>query len=119
MRNIQIILERWGVWSRHRYETGYSPIAAGFKGLLVESASAVSCTDSDAMIVDSCVGRLKHKRPSEYELLQDHYIKNIPKRQMAKKYRCDEKIIRIKLQMAEGFIEGCLSMLDVHLEMEG
>ncbi|UDK90010.1 hypothetical protein IRM70_02065 [Erwinia amylovora] len=26
--------------------------------------------------------------------------------------------IRIKFQMAEGFIEGCLSMLDVRLEME-
>jgi len=118
MRDIQLILERWGAWSRHRYETDYSPIAAGFKGLLPERACATSCTDSDAMIVDSCVGRLKQKRPEEYRLIKDHYIKDIPKRQMAKKYRCDEKNIRIKLQLAEGFIEGCLSILEVKLEME-
>ncbi|EOM9823858.1 antiterminator Q family protein, partial [Escherichia coli] len=30
----------------------------------------------------------------------------------------DEKLIRIEIQMAEGFIDGCLSMLDVKLEME-
>lgn len=118
MRDIQMILERWGVWSRHRYETDYSPIAAGFKGLLPEAASDSSCSDSDAMIVDSCVGRLKQKRPDEYNLIKDHYIKNIPKRQMAKKYLCDEKMIRIKLQLAEGFVEGCLAMLDISLELE-
>ena len=118
MRDIQLVLERWGVWSRHRYEMEFSPIAAGFKGLLPESASSISCTDSDAMIIDSCVGKLKQKRPDEWEFIHDHYIKDIPKRQIAKKYRCDEKMIRIKLQMAEGFIEGCLSMLDVRLEME-
>ncbi|WP_231853277.1 antiterminator Q family protein [Erwinia tasmaniensis] len=27
-------------------------------------------------------------------------------------------IIRIKFKMAEGFIQGCLSMLDVRLDME-
>lgn len=118
MRDIQMILERWGVWSRHRYETDYSPIAAGFKGLLPETANASSCSDSDAMIVDSCVGRLKQKRPEEYNLIKEHYIKDIPKRQIAKKLRCDEKNIRIKLQLAEGFIEGCLSMIDVKLDME-
>jgi len=70
------------------------------------------------MIIDSCVGKLKQKRPEEYGFIHDHYIKDIPKRQIAKKHHCDEKLIRIKLQMAEGFIEGCLSMLDIKLEME-
>lgn len=61
MRDIQMILERWGEWSRHRYETDYSPIAAGFKGLLPETAIAASCSDSDAMIVDSCVAGLNRR----------------------------------------------------------
>ena len=118
MRDIQLVLERWGVWSRHRYETDYASIAAGFKGLLPQAASAVSCSDSDAMIVDSCVGKLKQKRPDEYELLEKHYIKGISKRQLAKHYRKDEKLIRIKLQLAEGFVDGCLAMLDVTLESD-
>jgi len=117
MRDIQFILERWGVWSRHRYEMDYSNIAAGFKGLLMEESGALSCSDNDAMIIDSCVGRLKRKRPDEYSLINDFYIKKISKRQLAKSLKCDEKLIRIKLQLAEGFIEGCLSMLSVNLEM--
>ncbi|MWP35764.1 antiterminator Q family protein, partial [Escherichia coli] len=30
----------------------------------------------------------------------------------------DEKLIRIEMQMAEGFIDGCLSMLDITLDMD-
>ena len=30
----------------------------------------------------------------------------------------DEKLIRIELQLAEGFVEGCLSILEVHLDMD-
>ncbi|EEU9450331.1 antitermination protein Q, partial [Escherichia coli] len=33
-------------------------------------------------------------------------------------YKKDEKLIRIEIQLAEGFIDGCLSMLDIRLEME-
>lgn len=118
MRDIQLVLERWGVWSRHHYETDYSSIAAGFKGLLPQAASALSCSDSDAMIVDACVGRLKQKLPDEHELIEKYYIKGISKRQLAKEYKRDEKHIRIKIQMAEGFIDGCLATLDLKLEME-
>lgn len=119
MRDIQMVLERWGVWSRHRYETDYSPIAAGFKGLLPsESGSGNSCTDSDALTIDACVSRLKQRRPDEHELVFDHYVKGIPKRQLAKMHNLSEGMIRIKMQMAEGFVEGCLSMLDITLEMD-
>ncbi|MCX8958336.1 antitermination protein Q [Erwinia psidii] len=120
MRNIQMVLEHWGNWSKHRIESdvGYSSTAAGFKGLLPENAIGVSCTDNDAMIIDTCVGRLKQKRPDEYALLVDHYIRDISKRALGRKLKLSEGMIRIKFQMAEGFIEGCLSMLDVELEMD-
>lgn len=120
MRDIQMVLERWGNWSKHQIESdvGYSAIAAGFKGLLPESPSAVSCTDNDAFIIDTCVSRLKQKRPDEYALLVDHYIKDISKRALDRKLKLSEGMIRIKFQMAEGFIDGCLSMLDVKLESD-
>lgn len=120
MRDIQMVLERWGNWSKHRIESevGYSPIAAGFKGLLPESTGGISCTENDALIIDTCVGRLKQKRPDEYGLLVDHYIKDISKRALGRKLKLSEGMIRIKFQMAEGFIEGCLAMLDVRLEMD-
>ncbi|MCN7495556.1 antitermination protein Q, partial [Escherichia coli] len=42
----------------------------------------------------------------------------ISKRKLAKASKKDEKLIRIEIQMAEGFIDGCLSMLDIRLECE-
>ena len=47
-----------------------------------------------------------------------HYLYRISKRKIAKERWKDEKLIRIEVQMAEGFIDGCLSMLDVSLEMD-
>lgn len=64
------------------------------------------------------MGRLKQKRPDEYALLVDHYIKDISKRAIGRKLKLSEDMIRIKFQMAEGFIDGCLSMLDAELEMD-
>lgn len=118
MRNIQIILELWGAWSRYRMEMDFSPVAAGFKGLLPEAKSRLICTDDDAMKIDCCVSKLKMKRPDEYNIIFEHYVKNIPKRQLAKNKKCDEKLIRIQLKLAEGFIEGCLSALDINLECD-
>lgn len=64
------------------------------------------------------MARLKRKKPDEHQLLVVHYIYRISKRQMAKHRKKSEKQIRIEIQMAEGFIEGCLSMLDFPLEMD-
>ncbi|EMX17179.1 phage antitermination Q family protein [Escherichia coli P0302293.9] len=47
-----------------------------------------------------------------------HYLYGISKRKIAKARNKDEKLIRIEIQVAEGFIDGCLSMLDVKLEMD-
>ncbi|MCP6302679.1 antitermination protein Q, partial [Klebsiella pneumoniae] len=40
------------------------------------------------------------------------------KRKIAKARKKDEKLIRIEIQMAEGFIEGCLAILNVSLDMD-
>ncbi|MCX8956677.1 antitermination protein [Erwinia psidii] len=76
------------------------------------------CTDNDALIIDGCMARLKQKRPNEYDLLFSHYVKGISKRALGRKLKLSEGMIRIKFQMAEGFVEGCLSMPDVRLEMD-
>ncbi|EKJ4637107.1 antitermination protein Q, partial [Escherichia coli] len=78
----------------------------------------LACSDSDALIIEGCLARLKQKRPYEHSLLVAHYLYRISKRKIAKARGKDEKLIRIEIQMAEGFIDGCLSMLDVKLEMD-
>ena len=116
MRDIQEVLSRWGVWARDNSGIDFSHIAAGFKGLLPPSEkSALSCSDDCGLIVDGCVARLKQRRPDEYFLLVNYYVFNQSKRSIAKQRKKDEKIIRISLQLAEGFIDGCLSSLDFRL----
>ena len=120
MRDIQLVLERWGGWAAGDHSgVDYSPIAAGFKGLLPQtSKTRLSCTDNDALIIEGCLARLKKIKPYEHSLLVAHYLYGVSKRKIAKARKKDEKLIRIEIQMAEGFIEGCLSMLDIKLEME-
>lgn len=120
MRDIQMLLERWGGWAASD-STGvdYSPIAAGFKGLLPQiSKSRLSCTDNDALIIEGCLARLKSRKPYEHSLIVAHYLYGVSKRKMARVRKKDEKLIRIEIQMAEGFIDGCLSTLDITLDMD-
>lgn len=120
MRDIQMLLERWGGWAASDSSgVDYSPIAAGFKGLLPQTGrSRPSCTDDDALIIEGCLARLKSRKPYEHSLLVAHYLYGISKRKIAKVRKKDEKLIRIEIQMAEGFIDGCLSMLEIRLEMD-
>jgi hypothetical protein len=120
MRNIQMVLERWGAWAASDSSgTDYSHIAAGFKGLIPLAGKVrLSCTDDDGLVIEGCMARLRAKRPDEHSLLVVHYLYGVSKRKIARMKRKDERLIRIDIQMAEGFIDGCLSMLDVRLDMD-
>lgn len=120
MRDICKVLERWGGWAASDSSgVDYSHIAAGFKGLLPQTGrTRLTCTDNDALIIEGCLARLKEKKPYEHSLLVAHYLYRIPKRSIGRSLKKDEKVIRIEVQMAEGFIEGCLAMLNIGLEMD-
>lgn len=120
MRDISLVLERWGVWARDYSGVDYSPIAAGFKGLLpVTSSRKESCCDDDGLIVDAAVGQLKARRLThEYSLICLHYIRGVSKRQIAKRYKVSEGRVRQQMQVAEGFVDGCLAMTGSVLEMD-
>ena len=79
MRDIQMVLERWGAWAASDSSgVDYSPIAAGFKGLLpYTSKTRQACSDSDALIIEGCLARLKQKKPDEHSLLVAHYLYRI------------------------------------------
>jgi len=120
MRDIQKVMELWGGWAASDNSgVDYSPIAAGFKGLLPQTGkSRLSCSDDDALIIEGCLARLKKRKPYEHSLLVAHYLYGVSKRKIAKARKKDEKLIRIEMQMAEGFVDGCLSMLDIKLDMD-
>ncbi|HHW8583936.1 TPA: antiterminator Q family protein [Escherichia coli] len=101
MRDIQMVLERWGAWAASG-NTGvdYSPIAAGFKGLLPSATKPrPACCDDDGLIIENCLARLKQKKPEEYSLLIAHYLLRISKRQIARTRKKSEKAIRIEMQI--------------------
>lgn len=120
IRNMAKVLDLWGAWAASdRCDVDYSPIAAGFKGLLPQtSKTRLQCSDDDGLIIDGCMAKLKKKRPHEYSLLVAHYFYGISKRKISKLQKKDEKLIRIEIQIAEGFIDGCLSMLDSKLDLD-
>lgn len=63
MRDIQMVLERWGAWAANNHEdVTWSSIAAGFKGLIPSKVkSRPQCCDDDAM------NHLRVHGPSEKE----------------------------------------------------
>jgi len=114
MRDIHETLELWGAWAASDNSgVEFSPIAAGFKGLLPQtSKSRLQCDDDEGIKIDGCVARLKKYRIEEYELVIMHYVFNISLRAIAKRRKCSDGTIRKEMQTAQGFISGCLSMLE-------
>ncbi len=121
MRDMQEVLSRWGAWaSNDNSGVDYSHIAAGFKGLIPPSSSSrIACSDDDGLLIDGVIAHLKRiRKEDELELIVAHYIYGLSKRSIAKSWKVSEGRIRQQLQVAEGFVEGCLAMLNVPLEMD-
>ncbi|AFE60801.1 antitermination protein from phage origin (plasmid) [Rahnella aquatilis HX2] len=114
MRDINETLELWGAWAASDNSgVDFSPIAAGFKGLLPQiTKSRLHCGDDEGIMIDGCVARLKKYRYDEYELLILHYVFNISLRSIARRRRCSDGTVRKEMQTAQGFIGGCLAILN-------
>ncbi|WP_446850822.1 antiterminator Q family protein [Escherichia coli] len=105
MRDIQMVLERWGAWAANNHEdVTWSSIAAGFKGLIPSKVkSRPQCCDDDAMIICGCMA---------------HYVCGMTFMSLASKHCCSDGYIGKRLQKAEGIIEGMLMALDIRLDMD-
>ncbi|MGK6793716.1 antiterminator Q family protein [Serratia marcescens] len=112
------VLSRWGVWARESSGIHYSPIAAGFKGLLPHASNGkLSCCDDDGLVIDGCVARLKEYKPDEYDLVIAYHVYGMSLRKIARIRKCSDGTVRKEMQTAEGFIRGCLAILDIELNM--
>lgn len=121
MRDIQLVLERWGAWaSNEGSQIGWSPVAAGFKELLPhQNHSRPACCDNDGIIIDTAIAMLKKtNRNDELELIMLHYRYNMSKSTLARWKKCSEGKVRQKLIIAETFIDACILMTDQQLEMD-
>lgn len=121
MRDIQLVLERWGGWaSVEGSRVGWSPISPMFKGLIPsDKATRLSCTDNDGMIIDTAVGMLdKTGRQDELDLIMAHYRYDVSKSTIARWLKCSEGKVRQKLMIAETFVDACILMTGAQLEMD-
>lgn len=120
MRDIKVLLERWGGWAAAGERApGYSSVAAGFRGLVSGHASTrLTCSDNDGMILDGCISRLKKVDKEQHDILVAHYLFQISLRSIARRRRCADGTIRKQIQTAEGFVCGVLSALECTLECE-
>lgn len=120
MRDIQLVLERWGGWVASGGDNiGYPNVAAGLKRLLpANGRSRVSCCDGDGLLVSSAAACLKKKDPYLHTLIEWHYVKCMPVRAIGVKMGISHTQVLKRLQAAEGFIDGCLAMLGIELEMD-
>lgn len=119
MRDIQMVLERWGAWAANNHEdVTWSSIAAGFKGLIPSKVkSRPQCCDDDAMIICGCMARLKKNNSDLHDLLVDYYVVGMTFMSLAGKHCCSDGYIGKRLQKAEGIIEGMLMALDIRLSL--
>ncbi|CNL50997.1 antiterminator Q family protein [Yersinia enterocolitica] len=118
MSDIQTILARWGVWAREHSHLDYPHIANGFKSLVAGGKVAASCCDNDGLALDNIIGNLQRaSREKELELIVRHYVYGQSKSSIARLKKYNEREIRRQLQMAESFIEGCITQSDISLEM--
>ncbi|PHM45591.1 antiterminator Q family protein [Xenorhabdus miraniensis] len=120
MRDIQLVMERWGAWAADNSDGVYwSSIAAGFKGLIPNRVkSRPQCCDDDAIIISGCMARLNKNNSEAHDLLFDYYVFGKTFMQLAQDHECSDTHIGKRLQKAEGVIEGMLMMLDVSLEID-
>ncbi|EFN7326890.1 antitermination protein [Escherichia coli] len=120
MRDIQLVLERWGAWTANNHEdVTWSSVAAGFKGLILPKVtSRPQCSDDDAMIICGCIARLYRNNRDLHDLLVDYYVLGMTFMALAHKHGCSDSLIGKRLQKAEGVVEGMLMTLGVGLEMD-
>ncbi|MDV2871357.1 antiterminator Q family protein [Phytobacter diazotrophicus] len=120
MRDIQMVLERWGAWAAGGSENiGYPRTAAGLSRLLPASRQGKpSCCDDDGMYINEAMIRLRKHDEYLCSLLEWHYIDNMTLRAMATKLGISHNHVSVRLQAAESFIQGSLCTLEIKLEMD-
>lgn len=113
MRDMYQVMDMWGAWAAAENSgVDWSPIAAGFKGLIPHGKkSRPQCLDDEGIMIDGCVARLKKCRPEHYELIVAHFILGISLRGVAKYRKCSDGTVRKDMETALGFIDGVLSMV--------
>lgn len=120
MWNIQLVLQRYAAWvAADNSGVDWNHTAAGFAALLSGGRRCrPQCSDNDGLAIDGAMKCLRKNNLYYYELLGMYYIKRMTLRKIGKKLAISHSEVAKRVQCAEGFVEGCLAMADIVLEMD-
>ncbi|CAK8737731.1 hypothetical protein SODG_001460 [Sodalis praecaptivus] len=120
MRDILLVLERWGAWAADDGIDGkWKTTSILAKGVTPSRRKSLpSCCDDDGIKIDSAIRRLKHYNSYYHKLIHLHYLKRQSVCTIANSLGISKELFIKRLQAAEGFVEGCLAMADITLEMD-
>ncbi|CAI0906676.1 Phage antitermination protein Q [Serratia quinivorans] len=119
-RNMQEVLERWGRWavSEEKCTSVDWPAMSVTPGQSLLGGGK-TCSDDDGLMIDGCIARLKSVRQEEEILMLGlRYIAGCSQRDIAAAVGVPRAAVERHLQSATNFVEGCLAVLDVPLDMD-
>lgn len=120
MRDIQMVLQRWGAWAASGGDNiGYPRTANGLSRLLPTSGkSRPSCCDDDGLFLNEAMIRLSKHDEYLCALLEKYYIDGMTLRALEKVLGISYNTVSVRIQQGESFIQGVLCALDITLEMD-
>lgn len=107
-RDIQVVLERWGNWSRCKIGTEYRHESSFMTGTPQALSYNPTCTDDEAMKVDRAVASLARYDLLGYKLIISYYVYKVSKAKLAKTLKKDRKQVISFINRAEDYVAGAL-----------
>lgn len=119
-RNMQEVLERWGRWAASEEYCSLVdwPAMSVTPGCKPE-AGKPRCSDEDGMTIDTCVAHMSTVRDvDDILILGQRFIGGHTTRQIAERMAIPRMQVRGSLNASEAFLNGCLVMQGIRLDMD-
>lgn len=113
MKNVSVILQRWGAWVRQYPESPFYRVpACRYQYPSKTDKVVLPCSEENAALIIRVMTQFSRVCPEQtMETLLLHYVSGYSKSALARRRKCSEGRIRQEMQVAEGFIEGGLSLI--------
>lgn len=119
-RNMQEVLERWGRWAASEEYCSLVdwPAMSVTPGRKPE-AGKPGCSDEDGLAIDTCVAHMSTVRDvDDILILGQRFIGGHTTRQIAEVMAIPRMQVRASLNASEAFLNGCLVMQGIRLDMD-
>ncbi|OMQ26890.1 antiterminator Q family protein [Serratia oryzae] len=121
-RNMQEVLERWGRWAASEEYCSlvdWPALSVTPYGTPEPKRSKPGCSDEDGAAIDACVAHMGMMRGADDLLiLGQRFIGGHSLRHIADATGENVHGVRTSLAASEAFLEGCLAMLGIRLDMD-